>query len=191
MDLIGGNAFTKAVIWYLISWLVWIPFGVTVMDNTSYTDASKSNTYLWTGGLIAAFIFTNLKKFNILKYVPYEFKDKKDQIGYVAFFSFLGAFADYAVTYGLYYMIAIKSYKTDYPVRETFGGSVGNALSVMWISHAIVGETISPWSWGLIKDKKNVVNIALFIVLNSMAAWIVYIPLQYFYYEIIFKFMIV
>lgn len=74
-------------------------------------------------------------------------------------------------------MIAIKSYKTDYPVRETFGGSVGNALSVMWISHAIVGETISPWSWGLIKDKKNVVNIALFIVLNSMAAWIVYIPL--------------
>lgn len=78
MDLIGGNAFTKAVIWYLISWLVWIPFGVTVMDNTSYTDASKSNTYLWTGGLIAAFIFTNLKKFNILKYVPYEFKDKKD-----------------------------------------------------------------------------------------------------------------
>lgn len=64
--MIPGNAFTKSVFWYLIGWLFWMPFSIAVMENSSYTNPSLPNGYLWIGAVIGIANFTNLLKLNIL-----------------------------------------------------------------------------------------------------------------------------
>lgn len=153
------------------------------MDNTSYIDSvNYTNTYLCSNGFIAALNFVNLMRLNVLKYIPYEFKDVNDQIGIVGFFSIVGAFCNWGVIYGLWYAITGTTSSGALSLKN----DIGNQLSVLWIAQAIVGETTAEWSWGLIKRKKRIINIALFIIINSILTWVVYVALAYIYHYFIY-----
>ncbi|CAL5993076.1 Transmembrane_domain-containing protein [Hexamita inflata] len=176
--LIKGSSFATALMWYVISWLIVVPFCLYITKNTNFGDPSYSNEYMIVGSLLCSIIFTNLTKLSIFSEFDFTQLFPTDTTIYMC----ISALFIAGVQYALFFVVS-KRFLFNTP--HTFmAQTTWNMLTYTWVSQIIIGRTIAHDLFvSLVKNKKYSKLYTLLFVLITFGLSYALVPLLVLIYQ--------
>ncbi|CAL6089150.1 Transmembrane_domain-containing protein [Hexamita inflata] len=185
-NLIKGSSLSSALLWYIISWMVFVVFGGYITKATKFSDPSYPNEYLIVGSFLCSFIFTNLTKLSIFS----EFDFTRVFIYNTKTYMLVSGLVIAGVQYIIFYTV---SYYCLYNSPHTFmANTAWSMLTYTWVAQIIVGRTVAHDLFVALVQKKHYHPgwVILFVIVTFGISYAL-IPILFFIYQkVIFKYIL-